>query len=80
MLELLQRKGSSGMGGVCGSGSLDFAQDDGLLVGLDNCRCKSNDEQRLSWLKGSSGLGGFDTLGVLRLRCASLRMTGVMGA
>ena len=30
------------------------------------------------WLKGLSGLRGVDTLGVLRLRCAPLRMTGFL--
>jgi hypothetical protein len=33
-----------------------------------------------SWLKGASGCGVVESLGVLRLRCAPLRMTGPEGA
>ena len=39
----------------------------------------SESELWLSWLKGSSGFGDGEFIGVLRLRCASLRMTGCLG-
>ena len=39
----------------------------------------SESELWLSWLKGSSGFGDGEFIGVLRLRCASLRMTGSIG-
>jgi hypothetical protein len=63
------------------SASLRFAQDDGVLGGFERrtTQARAKAAQRLSWLKGSSGFVGVDTFGVLRLRCAPLRMTEFLG-
>jgi hypothetical protein len=60
------------------STSLRSAQDDGCWVGSREELLRQVQERNdgFPWLKGSSGFGGVDTFGVLRLRCASLRMTG----
>ena len=62
------------------SASLRFAQDDGVLVVREkNYPGKSKSGIRAFLDESSIGFGGVDTFEVLRLRCASLRMTGVLG-
>jgi hypothetical protein len=62
------------------SASQRFAQDDGVCGAREELfRQVQKRNGGFSWLKGSDGFGGVEAFEVLRLRCASLRMTGVCG-